>query len=315
MAPFAHVLFGLLIRMDSFLPVPTGSGTSVLVALSLGLLLPALWFLGASGAGWCPAKAPGWPAGDRRGGATSTFDAATRAPRTSPTSSTPTPAPRPGPPPTLSRTPGRDSSSRPGCARGLLWLPNANPDWIKPAWTAPAPVAALSPPDVAVLERDRRRAAHPALAGDLAARGAPTCTWTSAPRASSSGPLWTARLSTWPRGRPSSAPASGWLTTGPRPRGGGGSDLHGWWARSAGPHPRRGPLERPARSPGSPSRPAERHHARAVRAGRPHGRDADAHRGRVSTAGWRRAGAAAGFSPMPALRARPTFVRKGPSPR
>ena len=59
MAPFAHVLFGLLIRMDSFLPVPTGSGTSVLVALSLGLLLPALWFLGGERAS-VPGGRPPW---------------------------------------------------------------------------------------------------------------------------------------------------------------------------------------------------------------------------------------------------------------
>ena len=77
--------------------------------------------------------------------------------------------------------------------------------------------------------------------------------------------------------------------------------------------PRRGPLERPA---GAPRRrrlaAAGGHDARAVRAGRPHRRDADAHRGRVSTApGGGRAGAAWGFPRCP--RAAPALPsgRKG----
>jgi hypothetical protein len=38
---------------------------------------------------------------------------------------------------------------------GFLWTPNANPDWVKPAWRAPAPAVALEAPAVVMLE-DRR---------------------------------------------------------------------------------------------------------------------------------------------------------------
>ncbi len=152
--PFAHVLFGLLIRMDSFLPLPTGSGTSVLVALTLGLLLPALWFLGGERRWLVPGGAAlvgllviG------AGAATSGFDAA---------------HPRPtniayvldadagaAAWVTTDRHPDTwqrrfvPAGAAPG---GFRWLPNANPDWVKPAWQAPAPVASLPPPEVAVLE-------------------------------------------------------------------------------------------------------------------------------------------------------------------
>jgi hypothetical protein len=154
MAPFVHVLFGLLIRMDSFLPVPVGSGTSVLVALALGFLLPTLTFLGGPRRWLVPgAAAATGLAVIVTGAATSAFDV--DHPR--PTNIAYVLDADAGDAAWVTTDEDPDPWTRRFFAAGaeptgFLWTPNANPDWAKPAWRAPAPTVALAAPEVAVLE-------------------------------------------------------------------------------------------------------------------------------------------------------------------
>jgi hypothetical protein len=155
-APFVHVLFGLLIRMDAFLPVPVGSGSSLLVALALGFLLPMLAFLGGPRRWMLPgvAAAAGL-AVILVGSATSTFDA--DHPR--PTNIAYVLDADTGEAHWVSTDPRLDPWTQQFFAmgaewveRGFLWTPNANPDWFKPAWRAAAPPIVVAPPDVTVLD-------------------------------------------------------------------------------------------------------------------------------------------------------------------
>jgi hypothetical protein len=153
-APFIHVLFGLLIRIDSFVRAPVGSGAIALAALALGSLLLAFQFLAGSRRWLLPgAAALVGLLTISVASVASNFDADHPRPDSiayvldADTGAA-----------TWVSADGRldawtrqffPSGAAPG---GFVAMPNSNPDQVWPAWIAPAPPVVLAAPAVTVLE-------------------------------------------------------------------------------------------------------------------------------------------------------------------